>query len=95
MKDVVAKRGKFWHMVNGLEPAGDEHGGSGSIKQYKDFDVFYADFFKDPGIDYAYLFAIDEDDPVNYLWVCMTRLPFALGGIESGFQARPEFMNRK
>ncbi len=80
MIDIVAKPSKFLKYVNGLELAGAEHEKSETNKEFKDFDAFSAAFFKDPSIDYAYLYVACRirENPNSHIWLCLTKIPFDL-----------------
>ncbi len=80
MREVVPRMSKFLKIVDKLEPAGAEHERSESSKVFGGIDEFLAAFFKEPGIDYAYLFAIYDTNSTRHVWGCWTKVPLDLHG---------------
>ncbi len=91
MGAVVSSRVLFGKIVKAEGFPGNDM----APKEFGTFDAFRAAFFGDDSIDYAYLYAVDEDDPVNYLWVSMTKVPFELETACTTFVPRREFLRKR
>nr|MDO8109326.1 hypothetical protein [Candidatus Sigynarchaeota archaeon] len=54
------------------------------------FYEFQRAFFTSEDAEYAYLFCVDEESTdEEYGWICLTRTPFDLRGLQRGFGFLP------
>ncbi len=65
----------FW-IIDDFEPVNPGFASDESNKELEDFDAFFKAFFKDPSIDYAYVFTFDVDRKYRRVVANLMKIPF-------------------